>query len=147
MSNTVINNYRRYRTLSIILSMLAAVGAGAPAYAEYACEHRSDDKSGAKAFFDHASDLHDHLTLTESQEPAWRTFLANMQLGGYPATTAAASPIPVRFDRTGTIMNARLHNMEFRAIAIDGFYGQLTASQQLAFDEFFSALRDRREQH
>ncbi|HET9112884.1 MAG TPA: Spy/CpxP family protein refolding chaperone, partial [Burkholderiales bacterium] len=53
---------------------------------------------------------------------------------------------PDRIDHKLAIMRARMNHMEFRAHAIDEFYGQLTAEQQHIFDEFFRTLRDKHKQ-
>ncbi|HET9113447.1 MAG TPA: hypothetical protein VFN66_06220, partial [Burkholderiales bacterium] len=88
MSNAAVNNYRKYRTLSIILSMLAAFGMGKPSYADSEYEHRADNKPGAASFFEtHKSALHDQLNLTPAQEPAWQIFIAKMQAGEHAVRT------------------------------------------------------------
>ncbi len=150
MYNAAINNYRKYRTLSIILSMLAAFGANAPAYADNECEYRSDNKVKATAFFDtHKTVLHDQLGLTANQEPAWKIFIAKLKADEHTRqiiaqeTEPADATAPDHFDRKLAIMRSRLSHMEFRAQAVEEFYGQLTAQQQHIFDEFFTALRDR----
>lgn len=148
MYNAAINNYRKYRTLSIILSMLAAFGANAPTYADNECEHRSDNKTKATAFFDtHNTALHDQLGLTANQESAWKTFIAKLKADEHAGQTIAAEPadltVPDHIDRKLAIMRSRLSHMESRAQAIEEFYGQLTAQQQHVFDEFFRTLRDR----
>lgn len=151
MNNAAVNNYRKYRTLSIILSMLAAFGMGTPSYADNECEHRSDNKARATAFFEtHTTALHDQLKLTAVQEPAWQTFIAKMQAGENPAQTVSAehasATTPDHIDHKLAIMRARLNHMEIRAHAVDEFYGPLTAEQQHIFDEFFRVLRDQHKQ-
>ena len=151
MNNAAVNNYRKYRTLSIILSMLAAFGMGKPSYADNECEHRADNKAKATAFFEtHTTALYDQLKLTAVQEPAWHTFITKMKAGEHAVRTAAPEPAsattPDHIDHKLAIMRARLNHMEIRAHAVDEFYGQLTAEQQHIFDEFFRVLRDQHKQ-
>lgn len=151
MKDDFINRYRKYRSLSIILSMLAAVSINTPAVADSECGHKETNKVNATEFFEkNETVLHDQLKLTGTQESAWHRFIAKMKADEHAekpqGSELAKLTTPDRLDHRLVIMKTKLKTMEFRAQAVNEFYDQLNSGQQQAFDEFFRSFRDRHKQ-
>ncbi|MHB1677372.1 MAG: Spy/CpxP family protein refolding chaperone [Sulfuriferula sp.] len=151
MKDDPINHYRKYRSLSIILSMLTAISINTPAFADNECGHKQGNKANATEFFEtNEPVLHDQLKLAGIQETAWHNFITKMKMGEHPEKQEKSEQskltTPDRLDHRLAIMRTKLKNMEFRAQAMNEFYDQLTSGQQQVFDEFFRSFRDRHKQ-
>lgn len=93
-----------------------------------------------KRLADQQSRLKDSLQLRPEQESAWKDFVSKTQPA---ARTAGERPnreqwaqlnTPQRLDRLDALKAERDAQLKQRNDAIRGFYGQLTPSQQKAFD-------------
>lgn len=154
MNHDRTNKYAKYRTLTLALSMLAAVGVSAPAMADHDCgPEQGHQHHGGNFFKQHETQLHDELQLTGAQGAAWNTFIAKMGAGEHGNkekhdwAEQSGMTTPERMDHMLAIMKARLDKMEFRAHAIEEFYAQLTPAQQQTFDNFVHSFRGQHKPH
>ena len=84
--------------------------------------------------------LHDKLSLSPTQETAWKTFTDKLQATA-PARPEGASTVtmtaPERADRMVTFLQAAQQRAAARAQAVKEFYSVLSPEQQKIFDSQF----------
>lgn len=92
--------------------------------------------------------LHDALNLSASQEEGWNTFQAAMQPDPQEeARQRSAGEMmpslhaPQRVDLSIAAMQADLHDLERRGVALKAFYATLSPEQQTVFDRFTAPPR------
>jgi protein CpxP len=88
--------------------------------------------------------LHDKLSLSPSQETAWKTFTDKLQATA-PARPEGASTVtmtaPERADRMVTFLQTAQQHAVARAQAVKEFYSVLSPEQQKIFDSQFHGRR------
>ena len=84
--------------------------------------------------------LHDKLSLSPTQEAAWKTFTDKMQATAPvrpEATPVATMTAPERADRMAAFLQAAQQQAATRAQAVKEFYAVLSPEQQKIFDGQF----------
>jgi periplasmic protein CpxP/Spy len=143
------NTFRK--TIVIAVASLglgtAALAASDPAVSGAGGTQWGAPKDSAK-FAEHmakrAAALHDKLSLSPTQEPAWTAFTTKMQATFTPRTdTAPASTLtaPERADRMVASLQTAQQNAAVRAQIVKEFYAVLTPDQQKTFDAQFQRRR------
>jgi periplasmic protein CpxP/Spy len=93
----------------------------------------------------HHAALHDKLKLTAAQEPAWKTFTAEMMPNDMPQRPDRAEiaklPAPERMEKMMSLMKDNQQRMEKRLAALKTFYATLTPEQKKVFDAEFGPGR------
>ena len=88
--------------------------------------------------------LHDKLSLSPTQEAAWKTFIEKLQATA-PSRPEGASTVtmtaPERADRMTAFLQAAQQRAAARAQAVKEFYSVLSPEQQKIFDGQFKGRR------
>ena len=124
----------------------AAVAADPAAASDGGWFHRSGSRGAewAEHMAKRQAALHDKLSLSPTQEAAWKTFTDKLQ-ATTPAKTdtepAANMTAPQRADRMVTALQSAQQRAAARAQAIKEFYAVLSPEQQKTFDSQFQGHR------
>ena len=129
-------------TLGLGTAALAASDVGAASTGE-GCHWSAFGSHGAKSaerMAKRQAALHDKLSLSTTQEAAWKTFTTKLQASAAvkpEGASVATMTAPERADRLAAFLQTAQQQAAARAQAVKEFYAVLSPEQQKIFDSQF----------
>jgi periplasmic protein CpxP/Spy len=129
-------------SLGLGTAAFAASDVGAASTGE-GCHWGAFGSHGAKSaerMAKHQAALHDKLSLSPTQEVAWKTFTAKLQATAPvqpEAAPVASMTAPERADRMAALLQTAQQQATTRAQTVKEFYAVLSPEQQKIFDSQF----------
>lgn len=130
-------------SLGLSTAALAAADPGVASSGGWFHRSGSHGTESAEHMAKRLAALHDKLSLSSTQEAAWKTFTDKLQ-ATMPAKTEnapAAMTAPERADRMVAFLQTAQRRAATRAQAIKEFYAVLSPEQQKTFDSQFQGHR------